>query len=371
MWTPEKDYALRFGAALGMSASQIAGSLNDGTTRNAVIGRCHRHDVQLSGVRPRGLDNAKQKQPPSKPKTRIPWTLEQDALVINGTLAGKNAKAIAEETGHTESAIHARRFELNMPALRRFNEVEDDIIRADYAAFVAVQDTAAKLNRSPGTLRQRHRKLGLRERDGRKTRLANRFGLGVLSISDDPAEVRRVLREGEEAKQAAQKAAFAAKVANALADMRTALDCGEDRIIAFRAAMLAGATLEQVGQEAGITRERVRQIVHNVRPPARPDKTFECQSCHAHHPAPKRGRRKYCDECRLLIDAERAEANREQNREYQARYRVEHRDKWLESKRRSMRRSRARERLTSLGTDDAVEVIRQFADILESRTRQT
>lgn len=44
-WTTEEDYALHFGAGLGMTGSQIA--LGIGCTRNAVMGRCHRLHVKL------------------------------------------------------------------------------------------------------------------------------------------------------------------------------------------------------------------------------------------------------------------------------------------------------------------------------------
>lgn len=362
-WTIEQDAGLAVGAALGMSASQIAQSIG-GMTRNAVIGRAHRLKISLNGKRATTYANAEPKT--AKPKAerarrRNSWTPEEDAVLRNGN--HRTAWDIAGEIGRSEEAVKMRRMTLGIASIkRRFTSAEDDTIRADFAAFVPVEDIALKLGRDVGTLQQRILRLGLR-RDGRKTRLAKRFGIDVLNLSDDPAEIQRRLQEQEKVRRAVEQAAFDAKVQQALDLMDAVVANGEDRRLAMQAAMLAGATLEQVGCRFGITRERVRQIVHGVQKLRRPPRTVVCAKCSAPFECVGSGLRKYCDGCRPIIAQEQYEARKSYSREYLRAYRKTAAAKAY--KREWTRRDRLKKKMMEVPPAELAKVLREVASQIE------
>lgn len=365
-WTDQRDYALAFGAALGMSATQIAESMSD-VTRNSVIGRCYRLHLNLGGKSGRGKKRDPGEKPSKQrvPKTKVVWTTEQDAALAAGVAARRPSREMAAELGHTESAVVSRRSSLGLRiySVRRFTEVDDSIIRADYAAYVAVEDTAFKLQRSIGVIRQRLLHLNL-HRDSRKARLANRFGVEVLALSDDPGEIRRQLAERDQHERAALDSAQAAKVTAVIADMQRALDAGEDRGVAFKAAMLQGATLQAVGDQVGITRERVRQIVGQpVRAPRpqRPPRTIVCKRCEEKFQPNGGGGHKYCPPCREAVAADRIP----QMREYQRQYRSSEEGKRY--KREWTRRSRLKEKLKAIAPTELARLLRDLADEVDTR----
>lgn len=362
VWTPAQDYALAFGAAIGLSASQIAKSFDNGCTRNMVIGRCHRIGLSLNSTAWR----PKQDAPPPKARhrpARLSWSQEHDDLLRRRRSERATTKEIAAELNRTASAVQTRIICLGLTrSLRHFTEAEDAVIRADYANHIDVYEIAQKLGRTTGTLRQRILHLGL-TRDARKTSLAKRFGAEALAISDDPAEIRRILHERAIAKKQEQERAREEKVKTALDEMVAAITDGIDRKVAFQTALLSGATLQQVGDVYGITRERVRQIIYDVKPtpsapkaPAPPHDLI-CQRCSTSFVGHRL--KKYCDGCRIVV-------HREYMRQYQEKlrptpeYKKYHRD-W-------MRRSRLKAKLVNLAPTELQSLLRQLADDIGSRT---
>lgn len=356
-WTQDRDYALAFGAALGMSASQIAQSFG-GITRNSVIGRCHRLNIGLGGKRRSSAAAA----PASSPVPRAPrqrgtiWTAEQDDALRIGVAARRTSKELADELGHTVSAVTTRRQALGLTLpWRRFTAEEDEIIRADYAAYIPVGETARKVGRSWGTVRQRILQLGI-GRDARKTRLAARFGAEVLLISDDPREIRRQLQEAERRRQAELEAANAARIEAALMEMSSAIHDGESRAVAFKAAMLQGATLQQIGDRVSLTRERIRQIVSKPPVPVQRLRTIVCRRCQNDFQTAGSGDRRYCVECRPIVE----ENNRIKARAYQSDLRKseahrQYRRDWT-------RRDRLKKKLADLPPSELATMLRQLAN---------
>jgi len=285
VWSKEREFALAFGTALGLSASQIARSMGD-VTRNAIIGKWHRLKMRVPQKEWYQKFYPRQERPPmteeqleqrrAQQRAQIIaaraargdiWTKEEDDILEEAAIRGARMEELIQLLpGRNVGAIRARKHGRGYCAysLRRFTPEDDAIIRADYIGNVEVTETAKRLGRSVGVLRQRIMFLGL-HRDGRKVRLAKKWGHDVLSLSDDPAEIQHIMLERGAAERAERDAAYAAKVEQALDAMDAALARGEDRRLSFQAAMLAGATLQQVGLRQGITRERVRQVVSQVR----------------------------------------------------------------------------------------------------------
>lgn len=362
-WTLERDYALAFGASLGMSARQIAESFGPAVSRNSVIGRCHRLNLGLSG---------KRRPPPPKVegssmphKTKVSWTPEQDEALRAGIAARRSSREMVVDLGHTESAINSRRKTLGLKtfSMRRFSDEDDAIIKADYAAFVPVEEIALKLGRSIGTLMQRVLHLGLR-RDGRKTRLAARFGAEVLAVSDDPAEIRHHLIAVAKAKNDERAAIQEAKIVAAIADMQAVLDGGVERSVAFKAAMLQGATLQAIGDQVGLTRERVRQIVHSRYIPKQP-RTVVCARCETTFQAIGRGPRRFCEPCQEIAAEQARQGKLAYSRNYSRRLRATEEGKTY--KRAWTRRSRLKEKLKAVEPSELAGMLREIANEIDTR----
>jgi hypothetical protein len=150
---------------------------------------------------------------------------------------------------------------------RRFTEDEDRIIRTDYPAHVPTIEIARKLQRDEGTVRQRILYLGLRRSavatkmlgwapDHLKGRLeelgAEQFIKACYEWRDEQKAM--AAHAGADAEKAACDA-----IEKAAAEIDARHDISRDqKMIAKR---LAGMTLEEIAQQHGVTRERVRQIV--------------------------------------------------------------------------------------------------------------
>src|SRR5262245_21454487 len=153
-------------------------------------------------------------------------------------------------------------------SFRRFTAEEDDLIRQDYAAFVLVQDTANKLDRSYGAVRQRILHLGLR----RSNVITKRFSsapedLKALAgkIPTDEWRTKFLSWQSEQSRQAReQKLQARAQALQEIMAKGAEIDARRDltrneKIVARRA---AGMTLQVIGEQYSMTRERVRQIVN-------------------------------------------------------------------------------------------------------------
>lgn len=367
-WTAEQDYALTFGAALGMTASQIAGQIGS-ITRNAVIGRSNRLGLSLSGNKNRQAAIRSEKAAAPKPERRkrnSTWTADEDTALAVAVAARKTSNDIAKELGRTESAIHARRGVLGLRqySTRLFTPDEDQIIRERHAAFVPVDEIAKSLNRTTGSLKQRIFHLGL-HRDGRKVKLAARYGLDILNLSDDPGKIQEALKAKKQQEKEARDAEHVAEVEAALSLMKEALIRGEDRAIVYRAALIRGATLQQIGDIVGVTRERVRQIVDDVKPQAkpRPPRTLKCARCGNEFTAVGRGPRKYCEPCAPIAAAEAQIRRSERMKIYMSAYRAK--PDYLERKRNWTRQDRLRKKLNDLPPADLANLLRRVASDVE------
>jgi hypothetical protein len=168
--------------------------------------------------------------------------------------------------------------------MRRFTSEEDAIIRRDYAAHVPTIRIARRLNRSNSAIRQRVFYLGMC-RSNNITRvmawapphLRAQFDLSEISSQaflDACYEWRNQQRERNAAAREAETLAHseAVQAQCAVIDQRADLTRRE-KIVAKR---LAGMTLDAIGKQHGLTRERVRQIAAKVaepKPTGRPRKS--------------------------------------------------------------------------------------------------
>jgi hypothetical protein len=364
LWTPTHDAAIALGSGLGMSCSRVALALGPDFTRNMVIGRANRIGLHFFGASRYG-ERKPSMESKLKPRELRFWTEEEDAILREKTLAGVSRKDIGVLLGRPAQGVGLRRKHLGITFKRHdaYSPEEDAIIRADYAAHVPMEVTAAKLRRSFGSLCQHIMRLRL-FRDNRKTRLANRYGVEALSLSDDPNEIRRQLKERDRLRELERRAAEAFKVKSALDDMVEAIASGADRVTSFRAALLQGATLQQVGDCVGLTRERVRQLAdpnyRRAKTPyePKPPRDITCIKCGNNFKG--NWNRKYCDPCR--------EIRKEETRAYLAAYvknwKAEHQERARRSNNASMGRSYVVKKFMGMSKEEQAKILASLASRL-------
>lgn len=182
-WEPQEDYAVAFAAGLGLSARETAKALGNGYTRNMVIGRCHRIGISMNGYAIPRPSAEKERKVLQRLARKNLWTPEEEQILRDNFLSGR-ARLAELLPGRTIGAIAFRCHSLGLMLynIRRFTSEHDAIIRERYLAHVPTEKIGQELGRSEGTIHQRILRLGLK-RDSRKTRLAKRFGVDVLSIS--------------------------------------------------------------------------------------------------------------------------------------------------------------------------------------------
>jgi len=150
--------------------------------------------------------------------------------------------------------------------LRRFTPKECALIKKDFAAYLPVSETANKLGRSEGTVKQKALQLGLR-RPRLSTRLvpAHLKALaGKIPADEWRAKYSSWQRERLLQAQAAQEQA-AQETAAKCAEIDAREHLTRDEKIAAKRA--AGVTLQAIGDQHGITRERARQITKAITSP--------------------------------------------------------------------------------------------------------
>lgn len=247
-YTPEEDKRIRFLFGQGRTDEEIAAALGRG-----VPGLKHHRARVLKLLR-------------EGPQTRE-WSDEEIEIVKAQIALGKRPGKIALLLpGRTASQVGCfAKLRLNHGSfIKRWTPEEDVILAREFYAYRPRNEIADMLGRSGGVIQQRIWRLKL-TRDRRRAKLVSRFP----HLADDPRpvdEIREQLKAAEKTEQAERTAAEKEVVAQALAEMEQEIGGGGNRRAAFQKAMLAGATLQEVGDICGITRERVRQIVHAVLP---------------------------------------------------------------------------------------------------------
>lgn len=198
------------------------------------------------------------------------WPDDTAARIQNMRAVGAAWQEIADSFGANIASVRyqASKLGLSRRERRLFTPDEDAIIRADYAAHVDVNVTAAKLNRSHGVIRQRiyhhHHDLVNGSRSCRGTRALKKFGVELLEHGATPAEAL----DAVEARMIAARASARAAAIDAKRDhynysLKVMLDQianGKPRNQAIFEARMTGLSLEKIARCFGLTRERIRQI---------------------------------------------------------------------------------------------------------------
>jgi hypothetical protein len=148
---------------------------------------------------------------------------------------------------------------------RRWTPEEDEIIRADFADYIDVRVTAAKIGRDTGTLRQRIYQFHLK-RDQGITRLLRWCPehlkpllktRGVDAFREVYDREQQQIREAEsEAGPEAKSAEENEEITRRVMEIDSSLERRE-KMMAMRA---IGLTLQEIGDRFGLSRERVRQL---------------------------------------------------------------------------------------------------------------
>lgn len=274
-WTPEMDAAITRGHQDGLSARLIAESIGGGVTRNSVLGRTFRLGLCQSGSERRKPETSA-KRP--KKETLLQISIRQrtrPADVIDRITdmleLGLGWREIAAEIGMSIATVRGWAIKFGGYAPRhmtRFTDEDRAYITAAWARHDLVEDIADKLGRSFGVVRQeilRLRRGGhIETRDPNKTRLLRQYGEAALAAGATPAEALKKMAEAKEAAfSEARDAAASAKRKyrdQVLTALRASVAAGADRNACIFAARADGVSLEEIGAEFGLTRERIRQI---------------------------------------------------------------------------------------------------------------
>lgn len=198
-----------------------------------------------------------------------PWTPDEDTLLRKlNHLAAKDLSGIFQRSA---SAIGSRRVNLGLKKIVRMGDEEEGLLRREYLGYTPLEDIQKLIfkqfgiKRSIGVLRQKLLHLELR-RDARRSRLINRFGLENAPLHESVEEIRARLLAQERALRKAQKDTSLAEAKLIITNMLRNLSLpGASRKVEFRTALAAGCTLEMIGRAVGLTRERVRQVIYEVR----------------------------------------------------------------------------------------------------------
>lgn len=142
---------------------------------------------------------------------------------------------------------------------QRFTTEEVDRIRRDYAAGVETGEIARSLNRSDGVIRQKILHLGLTRAPGLLAAL--RYAPPELIAQRGTMTDDEFIAAAKEWRRGAKSRAKALRDQRVRTEINAILAAGGPRRAQMRSMRDAGATLEEIAQQFGITRERVRQIV--------------------------------------------------------------------------------------------------------------
>ena len=269
-WTEELDNALIKAHEDGLSASMIAERLGNNLTRNAILGRSFRLGL-FPGKKP--LITMFDK-PAKKGQKRQKRTVDPQ-FVVDHIMDYRDMGLTWDQIGaiYNTKGINARRWAIDYggylpPKLRYFTDEEDFYIIKSWNESVTVEDIADKLGRSFGTVRQRILRLKrnslIETRDPAKTRLLRQYGQKALEAGSTPTEALRNIRDAKmQAFATARQMAVEAKTKlkkTAMFTLRANMDAGMERDEAIFRARSEGVILNELAEEFGLTRERIRQI---------------------------------------------------------------------------------------------------------------
>lgn len=129
-----------------------------------------------------------------------------------------------------------------------------------FKQFMPMKNIAKVLHRSEGSVIQKCRALGLK-RDHHVVLMIAAHGYGVLKYGKTAKDIKKS-RERLHKKEVNDRAKSHAKVkSNGLKILKKLLELKTDRNMAIRAAFNAGATLLQIGEVVGMTKQGVSLIV--------------------------------------------------------------------------------------------------------------
>jgi hypothetical protein len=247
IWTPEQQAVLVEMAAARAKVADIASAL--GFTRNAVIGRARRTGVALLYEVPRAEPRAP--RPPrvprvrGAPRVRLPQsTIEHvRALYLEGATYGAIARAAGVAQGNVAYLVRG------LPRRRAFKAHKryDFAFRVSAVAAILTGESYAKASRRQGC--------------EEKSILSWKARPEVFEAATALAEriKARFAAEQERLRLVAEAEAEAERVRVATVNAPVFAQMGiRHRNILQR--RVDGETLEAIGQDYGITRERVRQI---------------------------------------------------------------------------------------------------------------
>lgn len=280
-WTEERDEIIRSMFPQQKTAAEVAEVL--GVSRNAVLGRAHRLNVKKRVMEKQNPSRKKKGKRLRLPRQSITshrdWLIENEFHILMKDMkeAGMTWREVGDQLGVSYLTVQywvnilGIRKSLDEPRIR-FSDEDVNYIRTAWAAFAPVEDIADKLNRSYGTIRQKIMSLqhagllGARNHYG--ARVYKKYGKDLLQEGVDPEEVFKRVNEAKvEALVAAKAQAKNAKerrITLALEQMHKSIADGEDRNVAIFRCRAEGVTLERLGDEFNITRERIRQICDTV-----------------------------------------------------------------------------------------------------------
>lgn len=204
-------------------------------------------------------------------KSSVQWPADAANRIAAARASGASLGAIARDFRVSTTALRNKAISLGVYRVvprRRFTADEDAIVQADYQAHVDIGVTAAKLGRSRGAVRQRifhHMKHLIGQgRTPRSWRMLRRYGAAMLEHGSSPDDAARrlavVIAEASADAKAAALAAKARRKRERIDQMLARIAAGDDRDAAILEARALGASLQDIGDAVGLTRERIRQI---------------------------------------------------------------------------------------------------------------
>ena len=268
---------------------------------------------------------------PTFSRAENPWTADEENILkgcFERHMTDKETQVLLPDRSVQAISIHRR--DMGLVKLFKLTGEEKAYLKEQFLAHVPVEDIAKVLNRSYGVLKQCIHNMGLK-RDVSRTKLVQRYGLGVLDLADMPEKIRAVIKARTDAEKEVKKAEQAQAVNHALDYMVTAIEAGTAKRDAIQQARLAGVTLQQIGTRlGGITRERVRQISfgltakHRSSKPQIPrERTVVCRKCSDSFTVTTKGNYFYCKKCKPIVDAVAHEERRKRAKIYAQNHRAE------------------------------------------------